>query len=110
MLDKTRLQNDLIELGANPFLKGFRCTVEALDLIDEESGKGMKMMYLYEVVGKKTGDKSSNVERAIRHFFSNLRKNSKAVEVIGENGPNSETLYLLYYKLKGEEEQCNMEE
>lgn len=96
------LENKLIELGANPFLKGFGCAVEALKLIDAEQGKRMKMMYVYEVVGKKTGDKGSLVERAIRHFFSNIRKNPRAVEVIGEKGSNGESLYLLYYKLKEE--------
>ena len=96
------LENKLIELGANPFLKGFGCTVEALKLIDEEKGKRMKMMYVYQAVGKKTGNTSRNVERSIRHFFSNLRKKPSAVEVIGEKASNGETLYLLYYKLKEE--------
>lgn len=96
------LENKLIKLGANPCLKGFRCTIEALKLIDEASGNRLKMMYLYEVVGKKTGDKSALVERAIRHFFANMRKNSKGLDVIGEKGSNSETLYLLYYRLKEE--------
>lgn len=98
----SNLENKLIKLGANPCLKGFRCTIEALKLIDEASGNRLKMMYLYEVVGKKTGNTSPNVERSIRHFFSNLRKKPSAVEVIGEKASNGETLYLLYYKLKEE--------
>lgn len=96
------LENKLIKLGANPCLKGFRCTIEALKLIDEASGNRLKMMYLYEVVGKKTGNTSPSVERAIRHFFAHMRKNQKGLEVIGEKGSSSETLYSLYYKLKEE--------
>ena len=109
MLETTKWKDKLIDLGANPFLKGFRCTIEALKLIDEEKGEKVKMMYLYETVGKKTENTSLNVERTIRHFLANMRKNSKGAEVIGEKGSNSETLYLLYHKLK-EEQKGEVEE
>ena len=84
MLETTKWKDKLIDLGANPFLKGLRCTIEALKLIDEEKGKKVKMMYLYEAVGKKTWNTSLNVERIIRHFLANMRKNSKGAETTGQ--------------------------
>lgn len=108
MLDTKKLQNELIALGANPFLKGFGCTVEALKVIDEKKDERVKLMNLYETVAERCGTKKSEVERAIRYFLKDFRKKPEAIEIIREKGTNGDSLFLLYYKLKGEVE-CNTE-
>ena len=56
----------LLEIGANPSLKGFEYIVDAIQKLQQRPCLKYHMMALYEIVAEKHNCKKGNVERAIR--------------------------------------------
>lgn len=97
-------ENVLLELGITPDLKGFGYICKAIDYISAD--RTVKMCDVYELVAKDFDASSSRVERAIRHAFSKVDKESEAFnKYLGiSNMTNSALLYTLAYRLREENE------
>ena len=103
MLDRNKIEHELIKAGANPSLNGFKLIPDILNAIDKEIQNGnIKITCIYNDVGKINNCTGTSVERNLRHFFEHLRRKTDGVEIIGEKPTNKEALFLLYYKFKGE--------
>ncbi|MBS4931780.1 MAG: hypothetical protein KH020_10755 [Clostridiales bacterium] len=103
MLDRNKIEKELIKMGANPSLNGFRLVPDALNAIDKEIQNGnIKITCIYNDVGKLNNCTGTSAGRNLRHFFEHLRRKPNGVEIIGEKPTNKEALFLLYYKFKGE--------
>lgn len=70
MLNKQDIARYLVWLGADPSLKGFNYTIDAI-MIKQEA-YGTPWMELYEKIGKMHGKGTYSVERAIRFFLRNI--------------------------------------
>lgn len=103
MLDRNKIEKEVIRMGANPSLTGFRLLPDTLNAIDKEIQNGnIKITCIYNDVGKINNCTGINVERNLRHFFEHFRSKPNGAEIIGEKSTNKEALFLLYYKFKGE--------
>ena len=103
MLDRNKIEQELIKMGANPSLNGFKLLPDTLNAIDKEMQNGyVKIICIYNDVGKLNNCTKASVERNLRHFFEHLRRKPNGAEIIGEKPTNKEALFLLYYKFKGE--------
>lgn len=115
---REKVKNALMELGANPANKGFRYTVEAVVLINEDSSWLDKITGLYTKVAS-IGDASatgSRVERAIRHMIEGISANSslgvfQKYFPSNHNGKITNSMFLasLYYNLRQEEKPVTVE-
>lgn len=70
MLSKQDIARYLVWLGADPSLKGFNYTIDAI-MIKQET-YGMPWMEMYEKIGEMHGKGTYSVERAIRFFLRNI--------------------------------------
>lgn len=103
---KDRAKDVLIMMGMPASVLGIEYIAEAMELFD--SGfHDIKIMVLYEKIGKRHNTTSTGVERAIRHAFGSVitRGRNDVVEkyLSFDNTSNSNMLKLLYYRLKQEE-------
>lgn len=111
---REKVKNALMELGANPANKGFRYTVEAVVLMNEDSSWIDKTTELYTKVASVSDVNAtgSRVERAIRHMIEGISANG-CLDTFNKYFPsnyngkltNSMLLASLYYKLRQEEKQ-----
>lgn len=106
---REKVKNALMELGANPANKGFRYTIEAVVLMDEDPSWLDKTTGLYTKVAT-IGDinaTGSRVERAIRHMIEGISING-SLDAFNKyfpsiyNGEITNSMFLasLYYKLR----------
>lgn len=63
---RTITENILLEIGANPSLRGFEYTVDAIQELQQRPCLKYHTMALYDIVAEKHNCKRENVERAIR--------------------------------------------
>lgn len=98
---RKKVENALIELGVTPDLNGFEYITEFVWIISSAVSK-IPTTTVYEMVPERKGTTALRVERAIRHAFSKIDKNSGAYKkYIGiDKSANSALLYTLAYKLK----------
>lgn len=99
----------LINLGANPSNKGFKYTVDAMEIISQDENILDRLITLYVEISqrnKSTGCTPSSVERVIRHLqeqimtYSELKLVEKYFQLSGTKMTNGKFLSSLYYKLK----------
>lgn len=106
---KDKAKDVLIRMGMPASVLGIEYIAEIMELFDSGC-HDIKIMALYEKLGKKHNTTSSGVERAIRHAFSIVITKGKLSIVEKylsiDNATNSNLLHLLYYRLKQEEEDC----
>ena len=114
-MDKVKIltENLLLEIGANPSLKGFEYIVDAIQELQQRPCLKYHMMTLYEIVAEKHNCKRENVERAIRSAKDivltrgNLENLYKYFPSISEKFNNANFLCTLNLyierKAKGEE-------
>ena len=103
---KDRAKDVLIKMGMPASILGFKYITDAMELFDLGL-EDIKIMALYDEIGKKNNTTGSRVERAIRHSFESLIVKGQH-DVIKkylsfDNITNSNMLKLLYYRLKQEE-------
>jgi len=103
---KERAKEVLIKMGMPASVSGLEYIAEAMGLFDSGS-HDIKIMALYEEIGKKHNTANTGVERAIRHAFGIVmtKGNHSMVKkyLSFDNTTNSNMLKLLYYRLKQEE-------
>lgn len=106
---RTKAMNLLMEMGVNPSLNGFRYTLDALDIIQEDSKALTEITPLYGRVADENKDvkaTATRVERAIRHMVDITYTNEVFMKYIpceGKKPTNSKFLSTLYYKLTQED-------
>lgn len=110
---KDRAKDVLIKMGMPVSILGLKYIVDAMELFD--SGlEDVKIIALYEEIGKKYNVSGSRVERAIRHALGLVITKGKLSEVekyLSFNcTTNSNQLNLLYYRLKWEEKESESNE
>lgn len=99
---KEKVGNVLLDLNITPNLNGFNYICDAIEIISEE--KAIRTCLLYEEVSKRNESTPTKVERAIRHAFSKIDKESENFKkYFGvKKLTNSSLLFTLYFKLKEE--------
>ena len=102
-MDK-KIAETLINMGADPSLKGFCYIIDALMYMyrNEVDLTEIKIGKLCERISEDTGSTPSAVERAMRYTIDGFnRKLPYTQSVIGEKRkPSRYTLQLLYLRLK----------
>ena len=84
-----------IEITAN--MQGYHFILEAVEIIKSNKTK-IKMMKLYEMIGKNNKKSSCAVERAIRHSIEEAYKKSDILQNMYINQPTvSEFIYDLVF-------------
>lgn len=107
---RTKAMNLLMEMGVNPSWNGFRYTLDALDIINENSKALAEITPLYGRVADGNKDikaTATRVERGIRHLVDITYKNEVFMKYIPHEGKKpsvSKFLSTLYYKLTQEED------
>lgn len=105
---KERIENALIEMGAEANTKGFSYITQAILFMEKETQNPIKLEILYEMIGKSFRASPGSVERAIRHCFKMVRHRDGCGAVkhyIGYvNCGNSASLSQLLLMIKREEE------
>lgn len=102
---RTKAMNLLMEMGVNPSLNGFRYTLDALDIINEDSKALAEITPLYGRVADGNKDikaTATRVERGIRHLVDITYTNEvfkKYIPHEGKKPSNSKFLSTLYFKL-----------
>lgn len=68
-MNRERVEKELMRMGFRIGVAGFRCLIDALDLIysEDKSPYVPHMMELYKAVGRRNGCSQSNAERNIRY-------------------------------------------
>lgn len=68
-MNRERVEKELMRMGFRIGVAGFRCLIDALDLIYSEDKPPYvpHMMELYKAVGRRNGCSQSNAERNIRY-------------------------------------------
>lgn len=67
-MNRERVEKELMRMGFRIGVAGFRCLIDALDLISEDKTPYVPhMMELYKAVGRRNGCSQSNAERNIRY-------------------------------------------
>lgn len=96
-------------MGVNPSLNGFRYTLDALDIINEDSKALAEITPLYGRVADGNKDikaTATRVERGIRHLVDITYTNEvfmKYIPLEGKKPTNSKFLSTLYYRLTQED-------
>lgn len=110
---KDRAKDVLINMGMPASILGLKYITEAMDLFDTGL-EDVKIIALYEEIGKKYNVSGSRVERAIRHAFGVVINKGKQYEVEKYLSfictTNSNQLNTLYYRLKWEEQELGNKE
>lgn len=102
---RTKAMNLLMEMGVNPSLNGFRYTLNALDIINEDSKALAEITPLYGRIAEGNKDikaTATRVERGIRHLVDITYTNEvfkKYIPHEGKKPSNSKFLSTLYFKL-----------
>lgn len=103
---RTKAMNVLMEMGVNPKIKGFKYTLDAIELIEEdETVLDAMVKGLYSQIAEKNRTTASRVERAIRHMmemattYSSLEILEKYISMNGDKVTNSKFISSLYYNL-----------
>lgn len=101
---ESKISNALLEMGADPSLKGFSYTIHALMYL-HDNGRDLSQVRihdLFQYVADKLDVSKSSVERAIRYTLTKLNRDLSLTKVlIGEKRkPTKHTLQLIYLRLK----------
>lgn len=103
---RTKAMNALLEMGVNPKIKGFKYTLDAIELIEKDETVLESMVKgLYMQIAENNQTIASRVERAIRHMiesvatYSSLEIFEKYVSMNGDKITNSKFISSLYYNL-----------
>ncbi|WP_310604821.1 sporulation initiation factor Spo0A C-terminal domain-containing protein [Anaerosporobacter sp.] len=101
---RTKAMNALLEMGVNPKIKGFKYTLDAIELIEkDETILNSMVKGLYTQVAENNKTTTSRVERAIRHMMMTVTSSSKIIEkyvsASGDKITNSKFISSLYYNL-----------
>ncbi len=97
-----KIEDTLFELGIAPNLLGFDYICRAVEIIQNSKGRMKNVGGLYADVAKEFNTTNKKVERAIRHAFSKIDKESEAFnKYLGISSmTNSALLYALTYRLR----------
>ena len=103
---KERTKDVLIKMGMPASILGLKYIADAMELFDSGLAD-IKIIALYDEIGRKNKTTGTGVERAIRHALESVIAKGRR-EVIEkymsyDNTTNSNMLKLLYYRLKQEE-------
>lgn len=105
---KTKAMNALLEMGVNPSTRGFKYTLDAIELAEKDEnwlGNITGMYIEISQLHKDIGATGTRVERAIRHMmemvatYSSLEILEKYVSMNGDKITNSKFISSLYYNL-----------
>ena len=113
---RTKAMNVLMQMGVNPSLNGFRYTLDALDIINEDSKALAEITPLYGRVADGNKDikaTATRVERGIRHLVDITYTNEVFMKYIpheGKKPSNSKFLSTLYFKLIQEDKSNSTEQ
>lgn len=106
-MDKTTIDNALLDMGMPIKLKGFNYISDAVMLLDKPEWKNPKWTALYHCIATLNNDTACSVEKSIRSALASVRKTGNIDLVsyyIGfDNCSNSNSIYLLYTRLKSNE-------
>lgn len=111
-MDRTKVENILIEMGIPPNIKGFTYIADAMEIYQEKGTNISTSRVLYPKIARKNRTVEKNVERALRHAINvarGERGNPDAVgKYMGSDGfKNSASLIMLYKRISQEEESEN---
>jgi len=103
---RKKVTDVLIELGVTPNLKGFDYICRAVEIISNSKKRMDIVKGIYADIANEFDTTSSRTERAIRHAFSKVDKESEAYKkYIGiDKTTNSTLLYTLAYRLREDNE------
>lgn len=105
-MDKTVIENKLLEIGVPVSLKGFKFISDAIWLLDKPEWKNPKWTSLYYAVGRLNDESATCVEKAIRTALQATRVKGDydlVAEYIGFiNCENSNSLMMLHNRLATE--------
>lgn len=106
-MNRTKIENVLIDMGIPASIKGFRCIADAVEYIDEHGEEIRVTKELYPDIAKKQRTTAARVERAIRHALEIARSEKgdyKTVEkYIGfMDCTNFNSLVMLHKRIKQE--------
>lgn len=106
-MNRTKIENVLIDMGVPTSIKGFNFIADAVEYIDGRKGDISVTKELYPAIAKKRSTTASRVERAIRHAF-NIARSEKGDYKIAEkyigfmDCTNFNSLVMLHKRIKQE--------
>lgn len=111
-MNRQLITDTLISLGTPVNIKGFNYIVDIIELLDRPEWEFPKWSALYYCVGNLHNSASSSVEKAIRNALRITRERCGDYKLIEKyigfsNCENSNSLMLLYTKLKQQEKVNN---
>lgn len=99
----------LIKMGITPDLKGFRYTLDMVEILKKEPD--IKILAAYEMVAKKNNTSGAKVERGIRYAASIMNEESeiykKVIQVQKNKLTNTRFISLLNYGMEKMEDEKN---
>lgn len=106
-MNKTKIENVLLEMGIPAGIKGFRYIADAVEYIDKHGANIRATKELYPDIAEMRNTTASRVERAIRHAFEIARSPKGNYEVVEKyigfmNCTNFSSLAVLHKKIKQE--------
>lgn len=116
-MNRTKIENVLIDMGVPAGIKGFNFIADAVEFIDGHKGDISVTKELYPSIAKKRSTTASRVERAIRHAFDITRNKKGDFKVVEKyigfvDCTNFNSLVMLHKRIKQEcepEPQSNAE-
>lgn len=111
-MNKLLIEDTLVNIGMPTNIKGFTYIVSIVTLLDQPEWTFPKWSALYYCVGQLYNTTPASVEKAIRHALKTTRDRNSNYSAINkyigfDNCENSNSLMLLYTKLKQEERHSN---
>ena len=108
-MNRTHIENILLQMGVPASISGFRYIIDAMFLLEQEGTEDLKYTYLYHLIAKKHNSTIARVERAIRHAFSVARTKNADRELVEHyigfiHKTNASSLKMFYLRLKEDEE------
>lgn len=106
-MDRAKIEDTLLEIGVSVHLQGFKYIIDSVILLDSEEWCGVKMLAVYEKVGKINRVTWPKVERSIRYALKAARDSGdheKVEHYIGFDNPqNASSLARLHMMLSRED-------
>lgn len=107
-MNRTKIENILMEMGTPAGTKGFNYIADAVEYIDENGTDISVTKELYPEIAKKRNTTSSRVERAIRHALNVTRGEKGNYDVVEKYlgfiyCTNYSSLVMLHSKIKQED-------
>lgn len=106
-MNRTKIENVLIDMGVPASIKGFNFIADAVEFIDGHKGDISVTKELYPSIAKKRSTTASRVERAIRHAFDIARSKKGDFKVVEKHigfmdCTNFNSLVMLHKRIKQE--------